>query len=154
MKTSILSLLVLPILSLVSGLPAPATVGAAIEQRQGTAINVLLAFISQLFPVNVLIEDIDGLIENAETVFAKIAGFDTTEDDLTAGKCGDVVVVYARGTTEPGSVGSLVGPPFFTAVRKRLTTKGKTLAVQGVDDYEADVTGFLQGGDAKGSRRM
>lgn len=154
MKISVLSLVLLPLLSLVSGRPTTQIVGTTIESRQTTAINILLAFISQLFPVNILVENIDGVIESAEILFAKIAGFSITENDLTAGKCGDVVIVYARGTTEPGNVGSLVGPPFFAAVRKSLAAKGKTLAVQGVDDYEADVTGFLQGGDAKGSQRM
>ncbi|KAK9799895.1 putative Cutinase [Seiridium cardinale] len=155
MKLSLFPL-IFPLLACVSGLPTASTIaGTAIESRQNSvAINVLLAFISKLFPVNILVNNVGDLIEGAEKVFADIAGFDTNENDLLSGKCGDVVIVYARGTTEPGNVGSLTGPPFFTAVRNRLSANGKTLAVQGVDDYEADVTGFLEGGDAKGSQRM
>ncbi|KAH6659138.1 carbohydrate esterase family 5 protein [Truncatella angustata] len=143
----------------VLGLPAAssrsANGGAAVQLRQSpTSLNILLAIISQLFPFDAAIEDVGDLIEGAETVFADLAGFETSENDLVSGKCGDVVIVFARGTNEPGNVGSLVGPPFFDAVRAKLGAKGKTLAVQGVDDYEADITGFLQGGDAKGSQRM
>jgi hypothetical protein len=156
MKSSFPLILISTLPLSVRGLPAaPFHAGTSVQSRQNPiATNVLLALISKLFPVNILVEDIDGLIEGAEKTFADIAGFATDENDLISGECGDVVIIYARGTTEPGNAGSLVGPPFFTAVRDRLSAKGKTLAVQGVEDYKADVTGFLEGGDAKGSQRM
>lgn len=135
-------------------MPSP-VLGTAIQARQDpNPVNLLLALITQLFPINALVQDLGDLVENAETVFAELAGFDTSENDLTAGQCGDVVIVFARGTSEPGNVGSLVGPPFFKEVRERLSARGKSLAVQGVDDYPADVEGFLKGGDANGSQRM
>ncbi|ETS82866.1 hypothetical protein PFICI_04742 [Pestalotiopsis fici W106-1] len=156
MRLPYVSVAIFSLLSFCPGRAAPAPItGTAVQARQNpNPVNLLLALITQLFPLNVLVQDLGSLVEDAETVFADLAGFDTSQDDLTAGRCGDVVIVFARGTSEPGNVGSLVGPPFFNEMRERLSTQGKSLAVQGVDDYVADVEGFLQGGDTKGSQRM
>lgn len=75
-----------------------------------------------------------------------------TRNELTDGSaCKSVTVIFARGTTESGNVGTLVGPPFFSAL---VTSIGaENLAVQGVN-YPADIAGFLAGGDAAGSKKM
>ncbi|KAJ7068759.1 cutinase [Mycena amicta] len=65
--------------------------------------------------------------------------------------CADVMVVFARGTTEPAPIGIIVGPPLQTALQKALG--GKTLSFQGVD-YPANIPGFLAGGDKQGSQTM
>jgi cutinase len=62
-----------------------------------------------------------------------------------------MTVIFARGTTEQGNVGSLSGPPFFDSLSKMVGASN--LAVQGVD-YPANVQGFLAGGDADGSKLM
>ncbi len=62
-----------------------------------------------------------------------------------------MTVIFARGTTEQGNVGTLSGPPFFDALSKVIGVKN--LAVQGVV-YPADIPGFLAGGDANGSKNM
>lgn len=75
-----------------------------------------------------------------------------TRNDLTDGNpCKAVTVIFARGTTESGNVGSLAGPPFFSAIATAIGDAN--LAVQGVD-YAADIAGFLAGGDAAGSKTM
>lgn len=75
-----------------------------------------------------------------------------TRNDLTDGSaCKAVTVIFARGTTESGNVGSLVGPPFFSALATAIGSDN--LAVQGVE-YAADIAGFLAGGDAAGSKKM
>lgn len=61
-------------------------------------------------------------------------------------------MVFARGTTEPGNVGILVGPPFLEALDAAVGDAN--VAVQGVNNYAADVQGYLAGGDAKGSADM
>jgi cutinase len=66
------------------------------------------------------------------------------------GACKGMTVIFARGTTEAGNVGSVAGPPFFQALSTKV---GGDLAVQGVD-YPADIPGFLAGGDANGSKKM
>ena len=71
---------------------------------------------------------------------ADSVGIDTQRDDLARNApCADVTVVFARGTTEPGNVGLVTGPPFFDALSEQLGSK--TLAVQGVE-YPATFAGF------------
>ncbi|KAJ7599420.1 cutinase [Mycena floridula] len=65
--------------------------------------------------------------------------------------CSDVMVFFARGTTEPAPIGTVVGPPLQAALKTAL--KGKSLAFTGVD-YPADIPGFLAGGDKAGSATM
>lgn len=54
----------------------------------------------------------------------------STRNDLS-GACKDVTVIYARGTTELGNVGSIAGPPFFSALALKIGSS--RVAVQGVD---------------------
>ncbi|KUJ19401.1 cutinase [Mollisia scopiformis] len=62
-----------------------------------------------------------------------------------------MTVIFARGTTEPGNVGILAGPPFFSALEAMVGASAVT--VQGVD-YPADIPGFLVGGSPQGSQTM
>jgi cutinase len=62
----------------------------------------------------------------------------TTENGLTTDACKALTVIFARGTDEPGNVGDVAGPPFFSALRSDLGTDKVT--VQGVD-YGATVLG-------------
>ena len=87
-----------------------------------------------------------------DTQYTKRQIYTDTENDLTSGNgCKQVLIIFARGTTESGNVGSLVGPPFFSAVASAIG--GTNLAVQGVA-YPADIPGFILGGDAGGSLTM
>jgi hypothetical protein len=51
--------------------------------------------------------------------------------------CTDLTIIFARGTAELGNVGSVAGPPFFTALRQKLGNARVT--VQGVD-YPASIS--------------
>lgn len=62
-----------------------------------------------------------------------------------------MTLIYARGTTEQGNVGSVAGPPFMDALDKMMGAG--QVKVQGVK-YPADIPGFLAGGDAAGSMLM
>ncbi|KAK3071825.1 hypothetical protein LTR53_007951 [Teratosphaeriaceae sp. CCFEE 6253] len=76
----------------------------------------------------------------------------TTENQLVDGTpCRAITILFARGTTEHGNVGTLVGPPFFQAVANAVGAS--KVAVQGVD-YAANVAGFQAGGDAAGSATL
>ncbi|GKU00712.1 hypothetical protein FLAG1_02281 [Fusarium langsethiae] len=74
----------------------------------------------------------------------------STMNDLS-GECKDVTVIFARGTTEAGNVGTAAGPPFFKALGEKIGQD--KLAVQGVD-YSASVAGIMQMGDKAGSEKM
>lgn len=65
--------------------------------------------------------------------------------------CTTMTIIFARGTTEPGNVGVLAGPPFFEQVRAMMPPG--TVTVQGID-YPADISGFLAGGSVAGSQKM
>jgi cutinase len=77
----------------------------------------------------------------------------STQNDVTnGGACKAMTVLFARGTTEAGNMGSVAGPPFVTAIGAMLG--GSTsVAVQGIE-YPADIPGFLAGGDKTGSALM
>lgn len=65
--------------------------------------------------------------------------------------CADVAVFFARGTTEPGTLGTIIGPGFQTALQGALGTR--SLSFTGIN-YPATIAGFLAGGDAGGARTM
>ncbi|KAJ6616220.1 cutinase [Mycena sp. CBHHK59/15] len=65
--------------------------------------------------------------------------------------CSDVMVIFARGTTEPPPIGIIAGPPLEAALKTALGAK--TLSFTGVH-YPADIPGFLEGGDPQGSATM
>jgi hypothetical protein len=76
---------------------------------------------------------------------------DSTQNDVKNGVCKQMTVLFARGTTEGGNMGTLAGPPFVQAVGQMVGADN--VAVQGID-YPADIPGFLAGGDAGGSKLM
>jgi cutinase len=77
-------------------------------------------------------------------------GGSSTRNDLLEGGCKGTIVIFARGTTEMGNVGTVTGPPFFDALSALVSGD---LAVQGVD-YAAAWSGAMSGGDAAGSQEM
>ncbi|KAM5343090.1 hypothetical protein ACJ41O_014056 [Fusarium nematophilum] len=79
------------------------------------------------------------------------SGFSGSTQDGLSGACKDVTVVFARGTSEMGNVGSVAGPPFFQALAEQVGSD--KLAVQGVE-YAASVSGIMQMGDKAGSEKM
>ncbi|TID22024.1 carbohydrate esterase family 5 protein [Venturia nashicola] len=75
--------------------------------------------------------------------------------DVTDGVCKPITLIFARGTTEPGNMGLIVGPPLAAAMQ---TTFGADkVAIQGVD-YLADIPGAASGAlapqDAAGAKTM
>lgn len=120
----------------------------------------MLGLIAAMCPVDMSITAISDMMTTAEKAIAAMVGVPTTEDgmadigggDASGADCGDITVIFARGTTEAGNVGVIAGPPFFNEIERRLGN-GKTLVVQGVD-YPANVAGFLAGGDRQGSQTM
>ncbi|KAG5716566.1 Cutinase [Termitomyces sp. T112] len=65
--------------------------------------------------------------------------------------CADVTVLFARGTGESGTIGTIVGPPFEAALRSALA--GRSLDFEGIP-YAASIAGFLEGGDPAGAATM
>jgi cutinase len=75
----------------------------------------------------------------------------SVQNDVKNGSCKPMTILFARGTTEQGNMGTLAGPPFVQAVGQMMGANN--VAVQGIE-YPADIPGFLAGGDANGSKLM
>ncbi|KAF9561164.1 cutinase [Agrocybe pediades] len=65
--------------------------------------------------------------------------------------CSDVYVYFARGTTEVGTLGTVVGPGLKRDITIALL--GRSVEFEGID-YPANLVGYLAGGDAGGARTM
>lgn len=149
MKTS--SFLLLPLAMGVSALALPQPVAPRLIEPR-LSINTVLAWISELFPSEILLTASSDIIGAAEQALAIALGYDTTHNDLVDGQCGDVTLIFARGTDDPGNVGALVGPEFYAALQSAL---GSTSSIfQGVNNYDATVTEYLEGGSTTGASNM
>lgn len=133
--------------------PEPVLVQSSSTLERRLSINEVLAYISKLFPVDVDLDVAGSIIEAADEVLASLLGYSTTYSDLEDGNCGDLLLIFAKGTDEPGNVGALVGPEFIAALEDAVGSS-YTVTAQGVDDYDASVTNYLAGGDAAGSAEM
>lgn len=130
--------------------PLPAVPGSGLIKRQTTLNEFLSILLDHLPAINETITQASEVITDLDSVLAKLAGFQTTYNGLSSGSCAEYTVIFARGTSEPGNVGVLVGPPLFLALQD-LTSD---LTIQGVNDYAATVEGYLEGGDPSGSSEM
>ncbi|KAF2436161.1 cutinase [Tothia fuscella] len=75
-------------------------------------------------------------------VSAQRRGASTTASDVENGVCKENTLIFARGTTEQGNMGSVVGPVLATAMKQALGDD--KVAVQGVN-YAANVNGAISG---------
>ncbi|KAF2653706.1 carbohydrate esterase family 5 protein [Lophiostoma macrostomum CBS 122681] len=107
-------------------------------------LNQFLKLISSLPEGAAALDAVGLILTPLQQTLADAVGIDTTRTDLAQNApCADVTVIFARGTTEPGNVGLVTGPPFFDALSKQLGNA--SLAVQGVE-YPATFAGFNRNG--------
>ncbi|KAG6908132.1 hypothetical protein DXG01_005960 [Tephrocybe rancida] len=86
------------------------------------------------------------------TFLLSVLSFSTFATPLEPGQsCAAVTVYFARGTTELGTLGTFVGPPFKIALESALA--GRTLEFVGIN-YPAAIGGYLAGGDQGGATTM
>lgn len=138
-------------LALASPLP-PAIIGASDIENRNTPLNAFIALILSCLPVlGQSIDAVVGILTDFEILLADLTHEQTTYNELGQA-CTAYTVIFARGTTEPGNVGILVGPPFFQALESLVGSSAVT--VQGLNDYAADINGFLESGSSSGSTEM
>lgn len=83
--------------------------------------------------------------EEAVSDLDLVARQSTSEEGLRLGvTCGDVVLIFARGSTEVGNMGTIIGPGLARALGRRLGSR--TLTVQGVNYAALLSTNYLPGG--------
>lgn len=76
-----------------------------------------------------------------------------TRNDIVDGlPCKPFTLIFARGTTETGNIGSIVGPPFVLALEKAFGASN--VAVQGVNNYPAISQDYCAGGSLTGSQNL
>ncbi|RFU30882.1 hypothetical protein B7463_g5434, partial [Scytalidium lignicola] len=122
-----------------------------LEERE-TSFNFLLTTILDNLPqVDGTIEAVTGILTTFEQVIADVTGIPSTYNELGR-LCTPYTVIFARGTSEPGNVGLIVGPPFFEALTSLVGSSA--LTIQGVNNYAASIAGYLEGGDPNGSAEM
>ena len=142
---------VLSLVSLTLASPVPNLDSKDLVKRE-TALNAFLAVLLDYLPaLDGTISSVGEVLTVFENLLALLTGEKTTYNQL-GGPCTTYTVIFARGTTEPGNVGILVGPPFFDALRSLVGTSA--LTIQGVNDYSASIEGYLEGGDPAGSAEM
>ncbi|KAF4633673.1 hypothetical protein G7Y89_g4441 [Cudoniella acicularis] len=156
MRFSLIAVVSLLGLALASPVPEPSLAlrrdaSAPIEKRE-TALNAFLTLLLDYLPdIDGSINSVVGVLTVFERLLALLTGEQTTYNGL-GGTCTTYTVIFARGTSEPGNVGILVGPPFFDALKSVVGSSAVT--IQGVNDYAASVEGYLEGGDPTGSAEM
>jgi|SRR5690242_4130251 len=143
-------------------LPFTVLLGAAIAAPAPVAQKEGVSFpITDLVDTGLTIKEYaeqleaSNLSEKVTPVLSKRQYGGDTYNQLTDGTaCRPITVIYARGTTQEGNVGSpdSEGPTFFNALAGRLGGVNR-LAIQGVT-YSANVFGFLAGGDSAGATTM
>lgn len=149
MKFSLWTLFALFGLTLASPLPE---LSNRAQDKRDQALNTFLAILLDHLPtLDGTITEVVGVLTAFENVLAFLTGQKTTYNEL-GGSCKAYTVIFARGTTEPGNVGILVGPPLFQALRDKVSSSA--LTIQGVNKYSASIDGYLTGGDKSGSAEM
>ncbi|KAJ7782161.1 cutinase-domain-containing protein [Mycena olivaceomarginata] len=90
----------------------------------------------------------NSTVPDESSVTGAVSGMEEPSTDLLmdlsagGGECADVIVIFARGTSEAKPIGERVGPQLNDTLTKQLNEMNKTLSFTGVD-YPADYIGFL-----------
>ena len=71
-------------------------------------------------------------------------------ESATAQQCKPIIMIYARGTWEPGTPPSQVAAPLIKALERQYPGKVDAQIVQ----YSGGASGYLTGGDSAGTRKM
>jgi cutinase len=116
----------------------------ALRKFPAGPLNMFLRMISTLPQGSAALDASARILTPLQAELAQAANIETTQDDLVQNApCADMTLIFARGTTEPGNVGLVTGPPFIDALNQQKRTA--SLSVQGVE-YPASFAGFNRNG--------
>lgn len=122
------------------------------SEKRNTPLNQFLTILLEFLPaIDGTINAVTGVLTAFENLISDLTGVSDTYNQL-GDACTEYTVIFARGTSEPGNVGVLVGPPFFYALEALVGTS--SLTIQGVNNYVASVATYIAGGDPVGSAEM
>jgi cutinase len=151
MQLSLLAPFAFLSLVLALSIPDPVVKERAIVKKQAALTEFLALLLADLPILDAPITELTSVLTDFEQLLADALDIQTTENEL-GGACTKYTIIFARGTTEPGNVGVLVGPELFDALESLVGTSA--LTIQGVNDYAASIEGYLDGGDSVGSAEM
>ncbi|KAJ4422183.1 hypothetical protein N0V82_003152, partial [Gnomoniopsis sp. IMI 355080] len=92
-------------------------------------VNSLLAKLLDIYPLNVIVDDLEGFLTGTLQDVADELGAEITLN--TGAIYANLTILFARGTEEPGDVGVTTGPAFFQAAVDKV---GERVAVQGINN--------------------
>ncbi|KJZ72544.1 hypothetical protein HIM_08068 [Hirsutella minnesotensis 3608] len=145
---ALLSYLALTLLLLAGGAvgrPATQTV-ELLRPKDWRAVNVVLTDLLQIPALDRLAQNVCGAIARHGKDRGAMMHVSPTRNDI---ECGDVRIVWARGTCNPGTVGVNEGPALFEALDAVLRPAHLTLGVEGFV-YPANLDDFLARNPANG----
>ncbi|TLS23917.1 hypothetical protein PpBr36_08410 [Pyricularia pennisetigena] len=91
-----------------------------------------------------------GVLENRQILGGRVGA---VAKEFTRGGCKPIIMIFARGSTEVGNMGTVCGPP--TANGLKAAFGAGNVAVEGVDYAAGLATNFLRGGaDPAGINEM
>lgn len=122
---------------------------AEIDRRGWPDVSDFLSKVAAVFPVNVMVDTVCDTITVGQLGMSILFGIPSSEND----GCGDITLLYARGTCDAGNVGVLVGPWFFRSLGAKGQKMGKSVAVNGFA-YPATVEGYLNGSEGNGDKLL
>ncbi|KAF7290755.1 Cutinase [Mycena indigotica] len=110
---------------------------------------------SLLGPIDSLLGYVFAMGKIAGGVLESLAGDNPGQGDYRGGQCADVMVIFARGTTQSGTIGGTVGPAFLNSTLNALAQAipPMNLSFTGVP-YPAAMEDFFEGGSKNGSITM
>lgn len=113
--------------------------GASGSGSSGSSTDSGIGALSSLFPSSgssgSSLGDLPGLGGSSSLTKRQLGGTITENGVSSNDGCQPLTFIFARGSTEMGNMGSVVGPPVASALRSQLNNK---VTVQGVD-YDAGI---------------
>jgi cutinase len=93
------------------------------------------------------------LLASASPIESRQSRVGSTANEFTQGGCKPVIMLFARGSTEIGNMGTVCGPPTANTVKQAVGAD--QVAVEGIEYGALLSTNFLDGGaDPRGIQAM
>ncbi|KAH9875389.1 hypothetical protein J1614_004881 [Plenodomus biglobosus] len=105
-----------------------------------------------MYTTSLLIAGLASLADASPVEVRQIGSTGTTLNEFTEGGCRDIMFAWARGSTERGNMGTIVGPPTSNGLKQAFGADA--VATEGID-YAASIgTNALPGGTDSSSKNL
>ncbi|KAF2847217.1 carbohydrate esterase family 5 protein [Plenodomus tracheiphilus IPT5] len=105
-----------------------------------------------MYTKSILLAGLVGLANTSPLEVRQLGRTGTTSNEFSRGGCRDIMFAWARGSTEVGNMGSVVGPPTSNGLKQAFGANA--VATEGID-YAATIgTNALPGGTDTRSKNL